>query len=107
MRKRNCRVEIYFTKDELENLSKKIRKTNLSREGFCRRALNGVEVKEAPPADLPVMIQEIRNVGSCLDQLLKRASNASVLEASQLREAMESNRAMEKLVVETYTTRSD
>lgn len=107
MRKRNCRVEIYFTKDELERLTKKVRKTSLSREGFCRRALNGVEVKEAPPADLPVMIQEIRHVGSCLDQLLKRASNASVLEASQLREAMERNRAMEKLVVETYTTRSD
>lgn len=107
MRKRNCRVEIYFTKDELERLAKKVRKTGLSREGFCRRTLNGVEVKEAPPADLPTLIQEIRHVGCCLDQLLKRASNASVLEASQLREALEGSRVMEKLVVETYTTRSD
>lgn len=24
MRKRNCRVEIYFTKDELESLTKKV-----------------------------------------------------------------------------------
>jgi len=105
--KRTLEMKIRFTKNELDHLGKKARKAGLSRESFCRRALNGVEVKEAPPADLPVMIQEIRHVGSCLDQLLKRASNASVLEASQLREAMESNRAMEKLVVETYTTRSD
>ena len=52
MRKRNCRVEIYFTKDELESLTKKVRKSGLSREAlpppakwrgdqgsaFCRRA---------------------------------------------------------------------
>lgn len=35
MRKRNCRVEIYFTKDELESLTKKVRKSGLSRESFC------------------------------------------------------------------------
>ncbi len=34
MRKRNCRVEIYFTKDELESLTKKVRKSGLSRESF-------------------------------------------------------------------------
>ncbi len=35
MRKRNCRVEIYFTKDELESLTKKVRKSGLSRESFA------------------------------------------------------------------------
>ena len=49
MRKRNCRVEIYFTKTELEVLTKNVRKAGLSREGYCRRILNGAEVKEAPP----------------------------------------------------------
>lgn len=105
--KRNTAMMLRFTKSEMDVLTKKSRKAGLSREGFCRRTLNGVEVKEAPPADLPTLIQEIRHVGCCLDQLLKRANNASVLEASQLREALEGNRAMEKLVVETYTTRSD
>lgn len=47
MRKRNCRVDLYFTKAELEVLTQKVRKAGLSREGFCRRTLNGVEVKEA------------------------------------------------------------
>ena len=53
MRNRNHRVEIYFTKNELETLTKKVRRSGLSREGFCRRVLNGTEVKEAPPTDVP------------------------------------------------------
>lgn len=34
MRNRNHRVEIYFTKNELETLTKKVRRSGLSREGF-------------------------------------------------------------------------
>ena len=45
MRNRNHRVEIYFTKTELEMLTKKVRRSGLSREGYCRRVLNGTEVK--------------------------------------------------------------
>ena len=71
MRKRNCRVEIYFTKTELEVLTKKVRKAGLSREGYCRRILNGAEVKEAPPADVPLLIREVRRVGYNIDQILK------------------------------------
>ena len=52
MRKRNCRVEIYFTRGELDSLTKKVRRSGLSREGYCRRVLNESEVKAAPPADL-------------------------------------------------------
>jgi len=62
MRKRNCRVEIYFTKDELESLTKKVRKSGLSRESFCRHLLNGAEIKEAPSADVPMLINEVRRV---------------------------------------------
>ena len=108
LRKRNSRVEIYFSKDELEALTKKVRRAGLSREGFCRRILNGAEVKEAPPADLPVLIQELRRVGCSLDLLLKLANDAGLpAVAYQLRGAMERNRAVEKLIVDTYTGSSD
>jgi len=98
---------IRFTKTELDSLTKKARKSGLSREGFCRRALNNVVVKEAPPIDVPMLIQEVRRVGSGLDQLLACAASAGMLDADQLREALESNRSMEKLITETYTTRTD
>lgn len=107
MRKRNCRVEIYFNKTELEILTKKVRKAGLSREGYCRRILNGVEVKEAPPADVPMLIREVRRVGYNIDQILKRANSIGLLDVPQLRKALEDNRAVEKLIADTYTTPSD
>lgn len=107
MRNRNHRVEIYFTKIELETLTKKVRKSGLSREGFCRRVLNGAEVKEAPPADVPVLIQEVRRVGNTLNQIMKRANAIGLLDVPQLRKALEDNRDVEKLIAGTYTTPSD
>ena len=107
MRKRNCRVEIYFTKTELEALTKKVRKAGLSREGYCRRILNGAEVKEAPPAEVPLLIQEVRRVGHNINQVLAKANSIGLLDVPQLRKALEDNRAVEKLIVDTYTTPSD
>lgn len=106
MRKRNCRVEIYFTKNELENLTKKVRKSGLSREGYCRRILNGAEVKENPPADIPVLIREVRRVGYNIDQILKLANAKGLLDVPRLRKTLDDNRAVEKLIVDTYTTPS-
>ena len=77
MRKRNCRVEIYFTKDELESLTKKVRKSGLSRESFCRHLLNGAEIKEAPSADVPMLINEVRRVGYNIDQRHARCTQAA------------------------------
>lgn len=104
MRKRNCRVEIYFTRNELDNLTKKARKAGLSREGYCRHVLNGSVVKEAPPADLPELIREVRRVGSNIDQIRRIAHARGLLEVPQLRKALEENRAVEKKIMETYTT---
>lgn len=107
MRKRNCRVEVCFTKDELSDLTKKARKARLSIGGFIRRAVRDIEVKEAPPADVPVLIREVRRVGYNIDQLLLIARAKNWLSAKELEKALESNRRAEKLIVETYTTPSD
>ena len=100
-------MKIRFTRGELDALTKKARKSGFSREGFSRRILNGVVVKEAPPAEVPLLIREVRRVGYNIDQLLKRANSIGLLDVPQLRKALESNRAVEKLIVDTYTTPSD
>ena len=107
MRHRNHRVEIYCTKNEFETLTKKVRRSGLSREGFCRRVLNGTEVKEAPPADVPVLIREVRRVGNTLNQIMKRANALGLMDVPQLRKALDENRVVEKLIVDAYTTSSD
>ena len=39
--KRTLEMKIRFTRAELDALTKKARKAGLSREGYCRRILNG------------------------------------------------------------------
>lgn len=105
--KRTLEMKIRFTKAELDALTKKSRKAGLSREGYCRRILNGSVVKENPPADVPILIREVRRVGCNIDQILKLANVKGLLDVPRLRKALDENRAVEKLIVETYTTPSD
>ena len=105
--KRTLEMKIRFTKCELDALTKKARKSGLSREGFSRRILNGAVVKENPPADVPMLIREVRRVGYNIDQLLMIARSKNWLSVKELEKALESNRAAEKLIVDTYTTPSD
>ena len=107
MRKRNCRFEVCFTKDELSDLTKKARKARLSIGGFIRRAVRDQEVKEAPPADVPMLIREVRRVGYNIDQLLKIANTKGLLDVPQLRKALADNRAVEKLIIDAYTMQDD
>ena len=67
-------MKIRFTKDELESLTKKSRKAGLSREGYCRRILNGATVKEAPSIDSMVMLRELKRIGYNLNEVLKKAN---------------------------------
>ena len=103
MRKRNCRVVVYFSKDELDALTKKIRKSRLSREGFIRAAVANQEVKAGPTAYVPTLIQEVRRVGSNLNQILKRANSIGLLDVPQLRKDLTDLRTVEKLIVNAYT----
>ena len=96
-------MKIRFTRSELDDLTKKSRKAGLSREGYCRRILNGAEVKEAPPAEVPVLIREVRRVGYNIDQILKRANSIGLLDVPQLRKDVADLRTVEKMIVDAYT----
>lgn len=107
MRKRTRIIKIRLTDEELDSLTEKVQRTNFSREGFCRAVLNGATVKEAPPADVPVLIREVRRVGYNIEQILRLANAKNLLDAPRLRKALDENRAVEKLIAETYTTETD
>lgn len=107
MRRRNCRVEIYFTKEELEALTKKYRKAGLSREAYCRTVLNEAVVKEAPPVDLHKLIMEIRRVGSNIDQILKKAHGLGFVDAPLLRKELSNLAEVEKTIISAYSMVDD
>ena len=102
MAKRNCRFEVRLTKDEYYDLTKKARKAGLTTGAFVRMAVAGQEIREAPSADVPVLIREVRRVGNNIDQILKIANRRGLLEVPDLRKALEDNRAIEKMIARAY-----
>ncbi len=102
MAKRNCRFEVRLTKDEYYDMTKKARKAGLTTGALVRMAVAGLEIHEAPSADVPVLIREIRRTGSNLNQILKIALAKDLLEVPDLRKALAENRAVEKIVASAY-----
>ena len=102
MEKRKHEIKIRLSTEELAELNTKVKQTHLSREQFCRSAISGKEVRQAPPADVPRLIREVRRVGSMLNQILKIANSRGLLEVPDLRKALEDNRAVERMIVNAY-----
>ena len=105
LKKRTNEIKIRLSPAELTTLNEHAKKAGLSREEFCRRAIKGAQIKEAPPADLPKLTWEVRRVGSNIDQILKIANARGLLDVPQLRKAISDLRDVEKLIVSTYTGR--
>ncbi len=99
---RNQRFDVRLTKEELNALRKKARKAGLTDGGFVRMAVAGKEIKEAPPADVPFLIREVRRVGSDIEQILKIAGRKGYVELPELRKALDENRAVEKMISQAY-----
>ena len=102
MARRNCRFEVRLTKDEYYELTKKARKAGLTTGAVVRMAVAGQVIREAPSADVPELIREVRRVGHNIDQILKIANSKGLLEVPDLRKALEENRAVEKLIANAY-----
>ena len=88
MKKRTHEIKIRFTAEELAELNAKVKQTVFSREEFCRRAIAGKEVKQAPSPDIPILIRDIRRAGSNVNQLLKLAESTHLIDAPQMRKAL-------------------
>lgn len=102
MEERKIHFQLWLTRDEHRDLVGKAKKAGLPISAFLRQAVAGQEVLEAPPADIPALIREVRQVRSCLERLLKAAESGDMPEASGLREALDENRALEKRILGAY-----
>lgn len=89
LRKRNCRVEIYLTENELNKLQSKVTKSGLSRERFLRKLIDESRVYEPPPVDFYSLIREINRVGCNIDQILRVANSKHFIDAPRLRRELD------------------
>ena len=88
MRKRTHEIKIRLTAEELAELNAKVKQTIFSREEFCRRAITGKEIRQAPSPDVPILIRDIRRASSNVDQLLKIANATHLVDAPQMRKVL-------------------
>ena len=102
MRSINHRVVLYLNDKEFEAFKEKAKRSSRSREAFIRRAIQEVQIKELPPADLYKLIWEIRRVGNNIDQILMIANTKGILNIPNLRKAIDDLREAEKLIVSQY-----
>ena len=102
LRKRNNRIVFYLNDKELESFEQKVQKAGCPRESFIRKAIQEVQIKELPPADLHKLIWEIRRAGNNIDQILMIANSKGILNIPDLRKAIDNLRETEKLIVSQY-----
>ena len=88
----------------MNELTQKARSAGLSNAAFVRKAIQGLEVKEAPPADVPQLLNQMRRVGYNLDQTLKHANATGVLDVPQFRKDLEDIRETVREVRAAYYT---
>ena len=100
--KRTCAMTLRFHRSELEALTQKSRKANMSRESYCRAVLNGSEVKEGPNADVAQLINQVRRVGYNIDQILKIANGQGLVDVPQLRKALEETHQVAQQIIKAY-----
>ena len=83
--KRNCEIKTRFSKDELQALDKKVKKTGMSREGYARCILNDKTPVEIPPAPYYDLLREVRALGNNMHQIAYKANALNLLDAPMYR----------------------
>ena len=99
---RNCRFELRLSQEELNDLTEKADRAGISMSAFVRKAVAGKEIAESPPADVPMLIREVRRVGFNINQILRAINGKGFLDEPELRRALEMNRSLELLISHSY-----
>lgn len=69
MRRRNKRIEIKMTEDELKHLNHLVRQSKLTRESYLRMIINGLVPRASPSEELIDTILLLRNISNDIYQI--------------------------------------
>ena len=83
MRKRNNRVSVRFTDEELDYLKSLVERTGLSGEEYLRQIVKGVVPRDSPPADYYKMMRQLYHVGNALNQIAQKAHVLKVMDVQR------------------------
>ena len=88
MRKRNNRVSVRFTDEELDHFRRLVERTGLSAEEYLRQIIKGVVPRDSPPADYYKMMRQLYHVGNALNQIAQKAHVLNVMDVQRYDKAV-------------------
>ena len=103
MRKGYKKIEVYFPDAEYEVFLKKVQRTNLSISEFVRKMAAEQVIREAPHADVPLLIREVKRVGNNINQLLFLANSKGFFDKAALHAALKELCEVANLIFDAYT----
>lgn len=80
MTNRTLEIKVRFSRDELQTLDKKVKRTGMSREHYVRTLCNDRTPVELPPADYYALVREVRALGNNLHQIAAKANAQGLLD---------------------------
>ena len=83
MTKRNIEIKVRLNRKEMDALTKRVKKSRLSREAYLRQLINGSIPREAPPPDYYTMMRELYRIGNSLNQVAQKAHTLNVIDVQR------------------------
>lgn len=88
MRKRNNRVSVRFTDEELDHFKSLVERTGLSAEEYLRQVVKGIVPRDSPPTDYYKMMRQLYHVGNALNQIAQKAHVLNVMDVQRYDKAV-------------------
>lgn len=87
--KRIYKKQFWLTKEEVDLLNEKVKKSNMNQSDFIRNAITNSLVKEKPDEQFYNSIRNLRVISNNLNQIAKRANSLGFIDAKNYKNEVE------------------
>ena len=87
--KRIYKKQFWLTKEEVDLLNDKVKKSNMNQSDFIRNAITNSIVKEKPDDRFYNSIRNLRVISNNLNQIAKRANSLGFIDAKNYKKEVE------------------
>ena len=105
MKNMSVPIQFYATEKDYSLLCELAEQTKLSKSKILRYLIRGCNLVQAPPADYPKLIRELRATGNNLNQLVKLARTTGYINTPELTKILDDLRKTEHEVNLAFTVK--
>ena len=87
--KRIYKKQFWLTKEEVDLLNEKVKKSNMNQSDFIRNAITNIIVKEKPDERFYNSIRNLRVISNNLNQIAKKANSLGFIDAKNYKKEVE------------------